>query len=286
MTRLFTFGCSFTKYSWPTWADFLGLEFEIYENWGWAGLGNRAIVERLIECHAKNHFTKDDIVIIQWTSHIRNDYHTFRYPPRDDATGWKTKGSIFNYINTEKYDKKWVMEFFDEKSYTMHMLNAIATATEILDKIGCNYAMTTIGNIENLGSDFLEAAGYNEKRNKVNLFEKYSDFDCYKQYLNTEKWTQPIGLYTWNNKDDMYHWYDSKVDEKPWLDPHPSVFLHLSWMNDILKDKLGISQILHPTAKKWIDITNELRTQTTEIETFGEACYRTLPNFQSFYRGF
>jgi hypothetical protein len=30
--RLYTFGCSFTKYKWPTWADFIGNQFEIYEN--------------------------------------------------------------------------------------------------------------------------------------------------------------------------------------------------------------------------------------------------------------
>lgn len=34
MTRLFTFGCSFTKFFWPTWADILGQEFDYYENWG------------------------------------------------------------------------------------------------------------------------------------------------------------------------------------------------------------------------------------------------------------
>ena len=58
MSRLFVLGCSFTNYAWPTWADMLGTEFEVYENWGYPGLGNRAICERLIELHAREHLTK------------------------------------------------------------------------------------------------------------------------------------------------------------------------------------------------------------------------------------
>ena len=37
MTRLFTFGCSFTQYWWPTWADILGYQHDFYENWGRCG---------------------------------------------------------------------------------------------------------------------------------------------------------------------------------------------------------------------------------------------------------
>ena len=32
-TRLFTFGCSFTQYMWPTWADILSKNFNFYESW-------------------------------------------------------------------------------------------------------------------------------------------------------------------------------------------------------------------------------------------------------------
>ena len=65
--RLFTFGCSFTSYLWPTWADILGLEFTSANNWGHSGLGNRAIAERVAEAHAHFNFTKDDVIIVQWT---------------------------------------------------------------------------------------------------------------------------------------------------------------------------------------------------------------------------
>ena len=78
MKRLFAFGCSFTNYAWPSYADFLGYAFDKYENWGFPGFGNRAIAERVAECHAKNSLCKEDTVLVQWTSHTRNDFHTFK----------------------------------------------------------------------------------------------------------------------------------------------------------------------------------------------------------------
>jgi hypothetical protein len=43
MSRLFTFGCSFTNYRWSTWADCLAPEFDYFENWGQSGGGNHYI---------------------------------------------------------------------------------------------------------------------------------------------------------------------------------------------------------------------------------------------------
>jgi len=35
--RLFAFGCSFTQYKWPTWADILGKSFDLSYNLGKSG---------------------------------------------------------------------------------------------------------------------------------------------------------------------------------------------------------------------------------------------------------
>ena len=62
MSRLFTFGCSFTATEhYPSWSAFLGLEFKHYENWGVSGIGCKAIAERVAECHSKNKFTKESL---------------------------------------------------------------------------------------------------------------------------------------------------------------------------------------------------------------------------------
>ena len=49
MKRLFAFGCSFTGYGWPTWADIIGQSFDYYENWGKSGIGNYLISSRVVE---------------------------------------------------------------------------------------------------------------------------------------------------------------------------------------------------------------------------------------------
>ena len=61
MRRLFTVGCSFTHFYWPTWADILGSTYDEYYNWGLSGLGNRAICERLAEISLTQKLTEDAI---------------------------------------------------------------------------------------------------------------------------------------------------------------------------------------------------------------------------------
>jgi hypothetical protein len=69
--RLFTFGCSFTQYIWPTWADILAREFEYYENWGSSGAGNQYIFHSLVECYQRNLLNSNDT--ISWI----NNYQLF-----------------------------------------------------------------------------------------------------------------------------------------------------------------------------------------------------------------
>jgi len=58
MGRLFTFGCSYTAYTWPTWADFVGTKFDFYQNWGRLGSGNTIIASKLYECQYVNKINK------------------------------------------------------------------------------------------------------------------------------------------------------------------------------------------------------------------------------------
>ena len=75
MNRLFAFGCSFTNYHWPTWADIIAPNFDEYQNWARIGAGNNFILNSLIECDLKNNFTEDDTVIVVFTLNARVDYY-------------------------------------------------------------------------------------------------------------------------------------------------------------------------------------------------------------------
>lgn len=77
MSRLFTFGCSFTKYHYPTWADIIGSGFDIYQNWARPSAGNNFILASLQECNIRNKLNKDDTVIILFAPLARTDYYRF-----------------------------------------------------------------------------------------------------------------------------------------------------------------------------------------------------------------
>jgi len=89
--RLFTFGCSMTRYQYPTWADILGKEWEYYENWGKPGSGNLYVLNSLIECLHRNHLTKDDCVMILWSGITRTDYY--------QSGDWKMFHDTFSHIS-------------------------------------------------------------------------------------------------------------------------------------------------------------------------------------------
>jgi hypothetical protein len=70
--RFFAFGCSYTGYSWPTWADFVGVNFEEYYNFGRGGACNRYIMGTFLRVNDLHKFNKDDLVIVMFTSVNRN----------------------------------------------------------------------------------------------------------------------------------------------------------------------------------------------------------------------
>lgn len=291
MSRLYTFGCSFTKYTWPMWSDILGLEFEHFENWGVAGIGNVAIANRVAECIVKNNISTEDTIIVQWSSHLRNDYHTFQYANdgHDKGAGWKTKGSIFNYLNADKYDKKWLTDFFDEKSYIMLTLNAIHSTQLLLESTGCKWVMTSIGDISKLGSDFIiDPAGYNESSATTNLWEDNSLFLPYKDKIWNDRftWVESIGPFCWSRTDEMYWWKDAD-DPELWCDPHPSVNLSVDWLFNKLKPALNMDNTsLNEQQKEWIIQCEQLKTEFEALDDFGEIASRTLKNYIKSYRGY
>lgn len=76
--RVFTFGCSFTDYCWATWANIIGFELnqkyncEFY-NFGKPGAGNTYISNLISQVDQVYKFTKDDLVLVCWTSITRED---------------------------------------------------------------------------------------------------------------------------------------------------------------------------------------------------------------------
>jgi len=133
--RFFAFGCSFTKNTYPTWADIVAQHFSHYENWGRPGAGNHFIFNSLIEAIKRNSINATDTVIIMWTSIGREDRYV-------QGRGWITPGSIYNQT---LYDKQFVEQFADPTGYLLRDLAFVSAAETILNSIGCkHYFLATV----------------------------------------------------------------------------------------------------------------------------------------------
>jgi len=286
MRRLFAFGCSFTMYAWPTYADFLGREFDYYENWGFPGLGNRAIAQRIAECNAKNKFTKDDVVIVQWTTHIRHDWHTFKNvkfeqqrgdPVRNtDDTGWKTKGSIFNYMNREVcYDDHWIKNFWDEPSYYMYGQNYIILSRGLLETTGCTFRMTSISDMNKLGTDMPDAPGFGEKtQEKIDVLEYNKELNVYKR----NDFLEPLGIYAWNRKEKLYTFYDPNT-KKDWTELHPSHWHHYDYYTQILRPSLNLTDKIPDKIQYTMNKLDELKKTNKDLISFEEGILKEIVEY-------
>ena len=286
MSRLFVLGCSFSNYAWPTWADILGLEFDVYENWAFPGLGNRALAERLAEIHVHNHLTKDDTVIIQWTSHLSHDWHATDHRHQDNA-GWKTSGSLFNYINEEVFDEKWIKTFWSENSYMMHTFNNILLAQNFLNGIGCTWRMTSMGYINKMNSDY-PSDDHGEQMSDIDIWESAPPLRVYKKIFDDKsKWIKPVGTFAWNHKTKPYK-FKSMQDKAVFaIDNHPTVEQHNDYVNKHVLPSLNISQKQTKKVETWIDTINKLYNNShRDFDLFCKNIEKEINDRKNHYRGF
>lgn len=129
MTRLFTFGCSFTQYwRWPTWADYVGRGFAHYENWGLCGAGNTYIFNSLIECNQRNRLRPGDLVLIMWTNTSREDRYV--------GDRWLEGGNV--YWGSE-LGADYVRRFACERGYLIRDLAIMTACEQLLEQWGCTW---------------------------------------------------------------------------------------------------------------------------------------------------
>ena len=138
MSRLFTFGCSFTSCEWPTWADIIGKEFDYYENWARSGMGNQYIFNRLIECHQRNHFTVNDTIMIMWSTVLREDRYIKEH-------GWVGTGNIWL---TDTYPTAWKKKFVCDRGFLLRDLTLISAAKDLLKYWQVGFNMLSLLPIE------------------------------------------------------------------------------------------------------------------------------------------
>ena len=90
--RFFAFGCSFTNYKWPTWADIISQEFteENSFNYGCCGAGNYIITHSVMEADHFHNLGPDDLVMVMFTNFQREDRYV------KNKGGWLYHGNIYS----------------------------------------------------------------------------------------------------------------------------------------------------------------------------------------------
>lgn len=123
--RFFVFGCSFTSYKWPTWADILAHEMPQakFYNLGLMGGGNLFISSSIAEANQKFRFNEDDLIVVMWTTMCREDRYI------TNRSGWLPTGNIFTQ---GEYDEKFVEKFADTRGYLIRDLSLISLSVNFL----------------------------------------------------------------------------------------------------------------------------------------------------------
>lgn len=206
--RFFAFGCSFTKYFWPSWANLIHHEMQDakFYNLGREGAGNLYISGRVAEANLNCNFNDEDLIMIMWSTFIREDRYI------NDK--WQTHGNIYH---NHFYDINYLKKYSCPKGYLYRDLSLLELTTGYLDNIGCDY-------ISMLAVPFKVSKNENPNDHTA---KTYADLE--ERYKNLiEKF--PLSMYEaefangWDHNLD----YPSKIDGG-----HPATNRYLSYLKKL-----------------------------------------------------
>lgn len=241
--RAFFFGCSFTHYYWPTWADLLAREIKETHVYAQVGAGNFYIYQALIEATVKYNIGPDDLVMIMLSNATREDRYTRK-------EGWMTPGNLFFQ---DLYSKDFLDKFFCEKGYLMRDLALAEGMMRILNSTGADHHTMSIVPLDSLSSD-------SRKMDRVS--------DVVNFYSKTLSKIKPNVLDTvfngdWNSRP-LRPKYTTHWAPGTYTDNHPTPLEHLEYLETIFP-----SLSLSDSTKEYAETsTAELLSCTTYSDVF------------------
>ena len=252
--RFFAFGCSCTKYKWPTWADIIKEEINDveYYNFGKIGLGNVFIANRVAEANKRFKFTESDLVMVMWTSFTRED--------RWFDGRWQGEGNIFNQ---NLYPEPWVRKYADPDGYLIQNYSTIE-----LTKIY----------LESLPSDSLMLSAWPFtllENNSINdgLFSKDIMDQCEKLYKDTVQ-DIPLALRTWtenklgpNTSDFHVYGHTYTIGNTLRKDGHTNPRWYYHYLKDL---NFPLTDKSKHFAYKSLELLETCKTEEQLLETFKE----------------
>lgn len=210
--RLFTFGCSFTKYHWSCWPEIIAEELNIpVYNYGESGAGNQFISNMISQADQKHKFDTDDLVMVCWSNVCRED--------RWNNGQWFTPGNIYTQnIYDDEYVKKWA----DPLGYLIRDSSTISLCKGYLQSKNCQYHFFSICDLD-FTFDQNEKNCINKKYH--NIYENLCDI-----YRSTLKMPNFYNLLWHNDIHEHKFKNQKKIYQDYFDDGHPTPIEHLNFL--------------------------------------------------------
>lgn len=158
--KIMAFGCSFTKFHWPTWADIVLRQADLAgmktDNWGMPGAGNLFIAMQVQHAIATGVLKPGDHAFISWSSFARED--------RIVDGKWLLPGNIFNQ---RTYPQDWVEKYADLEFYTLRDCALINATRSSLDALGIKQTVFSMSLIDRIGRAHITEKNISAKIRKL-----------------------------------------------------------------------------------------------------------------------
>lgn len=239
--RVFMFGCSFTKYEWPTWANIISFEMPeaLKYNFGQSGGGNLYIAERVVAANQRYKFNENDLVLLMWSTHCREDRYIENH--------WETPGNIFTQ---GFYPPEFVKKYSCVRGY---MIRDLALMTMIKNTLTLLPSDSIVLKSVDPDYDRNWYLGSEDLDEVVELYKDtiYSMPSCLFDHQKTD--TKGWHMGAW------YYWpkLQGPDPKEKWGDYHPNPLMYMNYLK-----KLGFTFSAETEA-----LTNKYNTQLTTIET-------------------
>jgi hypothetical protein len=223
--RLFTFGCSYTRWHWPTWADIIARDIGChYENWAEPGLGNVGIQHKMLECDLKNKFTADDLVLVAWSGWTREDrYLGASYSMKFLEKYWHLENDIMKNATAiitanQCHNINYQSHIFD---YDVSLNERTGPSDQRKSPVDSKFDYL----IDALPNKILFDNTNNTQYNGLVPYDRHPDILCQLEYVNTVYDTigRKLKDETVNYYTNMYDNMISTLTQMPTLSKHSKV---------------------------------------------------------------
>lgn len=262
---IYTLGCSFTKWHWLTWADWLAVYGNSVTNWGYPGYSNQLIYWLLVD--RIDQLTADDHVMIMWSEPNRiTQWYDANWVTETDTAGFFPNNKKLWFSNNENYTGLYRTHpdhRFSQTHNIIETFNVIYNTQQLLESVGVKYTMMFMTNPwidtrPNYTPSFITQW---DKKNSmsaddIHRMDEILNLSPVQKILDKINWSKFVNTPNINNPKSFLGLWQYYIERKELFlsshktDLHPTILAHHDFLIEkILNQELSTSRF-RETAKK------------------------------------